>query len=177
MVLLCLVQGPWASSLCIYLGEGRGVHKCMYILWEHIVSLSYRTDVWIFTKLGRDEVFMVPYKCCCFSARSVKGRIQGRAKIGQGGPLLQRTSSSDWKATATNQMHSNDLEACGMKYCYFWFHSEVKFLTRFRHLFGLIVILPCFNAIFVYFLCSKVFNLHLFCIISMFVSGRMLIPV
>ena len=82
-------------------------------------------------KLGRDEVLMVPYKCCCFSARSAQGRIQGGAKIGQGGPLLQETSSSDRKATATNQMDSNDLEACGKKCCYFLFHSEVKFLTRF----------------------------------------------
>ena len=36
-------------------------------------------------KLGRDEVLMVPYKCCCFSARSAQGRIQGGAKIGHGG--------------------------------------------------------------------------------------------
>ena len=36
-------------------------------------------------KLGRDEVLMVPYKCCCFSARPVQGRIHGRAKIGHGG--------------------------------------------------------------------------------------------
>ena len=88
-------------------------------------------------KLGRDEVLMVPYKCCCFSARSAQGWIQGGAKIGHRGPLLQETSSSDRKATATNRMHSNDLEACGKKCCYFWFHSEVKFLTRFRRLFGL----------------------------------------
>ena len=27
-------------------------------------------------------------------------------------------------------MHSNDLEACGMKLCCFLFHSDVKFLTR-----------------------------------------------
>ena len=81
--------------------------------------------------LGRDEVLMVPYKCCCFWARSAQGRIQGGAKIGQGGPLLQETSSSDRKATVTNQMDSDDLEACGKKWCYFWFHSEVKFLTRF----------------------------------------------
>ena len=33
-----------------------------------------------------------------------------------GGPLLQRTSASDWKPIATNRMHSNDLEACGMLY-------------------------------------------------------------
>ena len=82
-------------------------------------------------KLGRDEVLMVPYKCCCFSVRSAHGRIKGWAKIGHGGLLLQETSSSDRKATVTNQMDSNDLEACGKKCCYFWFHSEVKFLTRF----------------------------------------------
>ena len=35
--------------------------------------------------LGMDEVLKVPYKCCCFSARSAKGRIQGGAKIGHGG--------------------------------------------------------------------------------------------
>ena len=27
-------------------------------------------------------------------------------------------------------MHSNSLEACGMKCCRFWFYSEVKFLTH-----------------------------------------------
>ena len=66
-------------------------------------------------KLGRDEVLMVPYKCSCFLARSAQGQIQGGAKIGHRGPLLQESSSSDGKATATNQMHSNDLEACGKK--------------------------------------------------------------
>ena len=79
---------------------------------------------------------MVPYKWC-FSARAAQGRIQGGANIGHGGPLIQETSSSDRKATATNQMHSNDLEAYGKKCCYFWFHFEVKFLTRFWRLFGL----------------------------------------
>ena len=82
-------------------------------------------------KLGMVEVLKVPYKCCYFSARSVQGRIQGRAKIGHGGPLFQETSSSDRKATETNRMHSSDLETCGKKCCYFWFHSEVKFFTRF----------------------------------------------
>ena len=79
------------------------------------------------------------------------GADPGWGKIGHGGPLLQRTSASDWKAIATNRMHSNDLAACGLLYCYFWFHSKVKFLTRCRHLFGLIVILPYFNAISVDF--------------------------
>ena len=43
--------------------------------------------------------------------RFCQGRIQGGAKIGQGSPL-QKYSSSDWKATTTNRMQSNDLEAC-----------------------------------------------------------------
>ena len=86
-------------------------------------------------KLGMDEVLIVPYKCCCFSARSAQGRIQGGAKIGHGGPLLQETFSSDQKATATNRMHSNDLEACGKKRCYFLvpFRSQIfdAFFTSF----------------------------------------------
>ena len=122
-------------------------------------------------KLGRYEVLMVPYKCCCFSARSAQGRIQGGAKIGHGGPLLQETSSSDRKATATNQMDSNDLDAYGKKCCYFWFHSEVKFLTHFWRLFGLSHFCV-FQCNFYGFLCGKVFNLHLFCVISMFVSEK-----
>ena len=36
-------------------------------------------------KLGMDEVLKVPYNYCCFPARSAKGRIQGGAKIGDGG--------------------------------------------------------------------------------------------
>ena len=91
---------------------------------------------------------MVPYKCCFFFGQIHPGSDPGRGKNrSRRVPLLQETSSSDRKATTTNQMHSNDLEACGMKYCYFWFHSEVKFLTRFRHLFGLLVILLYFDAI------------------------------
>ena len=55
-------------------------------------------------------------------------------------------SSSDRKATATNGMHSSDLEVCGMKCCYLWFYSEVKFLTRFDVFFDL-VIFANFNAV------------------------------
>ena len=135
-------------SMYLFTWKKRGGGALMHVyVWEQIVSLYYRTALWMCTKLGTDEVLMVPYKCCCFSARSVRGRIQCGAKVGHGGSLLQRTSASDWKPIATNRMHSNDLEACGMLYSYFWFHSKVKFLTRFRHLFGLMVILPYFNAI------------------------------
>ena len=81
-----------------------------------------------------------------FSARSAQGRIQGGEKIGDGGPLLQETSSSDRKATATNQMDSNDLEACGKKCCYFWFHFWRDF-----DVFLDFVIFAYFNAIFIDF--------------------------
>ena len=70
-------------------------------------------------KLGIDELLKVSYKCCYFLARSVQGQIQGGAKIGHGGPPLQETSFSDRTATATNRMHSSDLETCGKKGCYF----------------------------------------------------------
>ena len=108
----------------------------VYVL-EHIFSLNYRIAWWIFTKLGTDKVLMTPHICIDSWAKSSQDGIQGRAKIGPGGSLLQRTSSSDRKATATYWMHSSDLEAFGKKYCYVWFHWEVKFLTRFGRLFGL----------------------------------------
>ena len=46
----------------------------------HIFDFFSRTTWWILMKLFRDEVLMVPYKCCCFSARSAQRRIQGGAK-------------------------------------------------------------------------------------------------
>ena len=117
--------------------EGGGGALMHVYVWEYIVSLYYRTAWWMFTKLGRDEVLMVPHLCLGFSANPAQGWIQGGAKIGQWGSLLQRTSSSDWKATAINRMHGSDLKAYGKKPCYFWFHFEVKYLTRFWRLFGL----------------------------------------
>ena len=75
------------------------------------------------TKLGRDEMLIAPH--------IHKGADPGRGKICHGGPLLQEASSSDRKATATNQMHSNDVEACGNKCRFIWFHFDVQFLTRF----------------------------------------------
>ena len=117
----CQTSAPWPSV------RGPSVNF-------HIFNFFFITAWWILMKLGRDEVLMVPYKSCFFLATSAQGRIQGGAKIGHGGPILQETSS-DQKTTTTNQMHSNDLEACGMKCLYFWFHSEVKLLTRFFYVF------------------------------------------
>ena len=49
-------------------------------VWEHLVSLYYRTANWMFTKLGRDEAVKAPHMHCSVSAQ---GRIQGGTKKGQ----------------------------------------------------------------------------------------------
>ena len=54
-------------------------------VWEHIVSLYYRTDWWMFMKLCEDEVLMALLMPYGVLAISVQGRIQGRAKIGHWG--------------------------------------------------------------------------------------------
>ena len=56
----------------------------------HIDNFFSRTAWWILMKLGMHEVLIVPYMCCCFSARSAQGRIQGGDKIGHRGPLSSR---------------------------------------------------------------------------------------
>ena len=53
-------------------------------------SLSYRTDWWILTKLGRNEVIMALHMRLGFLARSAQRWIQGGTKIGQWGvPSLE----------------------------------------------------------------------------------------
>ena len=48
------------------------------------------------------------------------------------------------------------------------------FLRRFD-VFLELVILAYINAIFIDFLCGKVLNLHLLCVIAMFISGEKLV--
>ena len=102
---------------CIYLGKERvgGCSKMHVYVWELIVSFYYRTTWLMFTKLDRDE------------------GDPGWGKKGQRGwgSLLQIFLSSDWKATATNQMHNqmhnNDLEACEMNCCW---HINLAYLQK-----------------------------------------------
>ena len=69
---------PFRLTGHIYLGEERCGGALMHVyLWEHIVSPYYRTAV---------------------------GQCKNRSR---GCPLLQETSSSDLKATATNGMSNN----------------------------------------------------------------------
>ena len=85
-------------------------------IWWNLVGMKY---LWSLTSV------------VVFRPDLPRGGSRAGPKMVTGGPLLQETSSSDRKATATNRMDSNDLEACGKKCCYFWFHSEVAFLTSF----------------------------------------------
>ena len=112
----------------------------MYMYWNTKSALTTESFD------GRDKVLMTPHIWIDIWAKSAQGWIQGRAKISHGGPLLQRTSSSDWKATAPNRMRSNYLEAFGKKCCYFGFIRKSNF-WRIFDVFLDLVILVYFNAI------------------------------
>ena len=66
-------------------------------------------------------------------------------------------SPSDLKATSTNRMHSNDLEACGKTCCYFLFPFRSQILGRVFDIFLDLVILVSFNAISIDFYSAKSF--------------------
>ena len=68
------------------------------------------------------------------------------------GLLFQRTSSEDRIATATNEMHNNDVRSVVI-FCSIQVHFGV-FLDM--------VIFVKFNAINLEFSCSKVFNLYMY---------------
>ena len=57
----------------IIIADRLSVRQAVRLLTFHIFDVFSRTAGWILMKLGRDEVLMVPYKCCCFSARSAQG--------------------------------------------------------------------------------------------------------
>ena len=63
-------------------------------------------------------------------------------------------------------MHSNYLKAFGKPCYYFWFHSKVKFLTRFEVFLDLVVLVYLMQ--FLYFYAVKSFICINFFVISMF---------
>ena len=164
------------NFLCIYFCEGRGalMHVDSVCMGTHSQPLLQNClmDVYETWEGWRTHN---PAHVLCVSAISIQGQIQGGANIGQGVSPSSKFFSSDRKATATNQMLSNDLEACGKnKFCYFLFHCEFKFLTRFD-VFLEFVILSYFNAFSIDFYAEKCLINSYFCVISMFVSARMLL--
>ena len=141
------------------------------VFWQLLsTSSSEPLDGFWWNLVGIDEVLMVPYKCCFFLPDQPRG--ESRAGPNRSwGPILQRTSSSDQKATATNQMHSNAVGACGKSVVIFSSIPKVKFLTRFWRIFGLNHF-GVFKCNFYRFLCGKVLYLHLFLIISKLISWK-----
>ena len=71
------------GQLC-YRGGGGGALMHVYVL-EHIASLNYGTALWIFTKLGRDEVLMATHMHKDVLAIFAQGQIQGKANRSRGG--------------------------------------------------------------------------------------------
>ena len=57
---------------------GGGTNACVCMGTQ---SFSYRTDWWMLTKLGRDEVIMALHMCLGFSARSAQRWIQVRCYV------------------------------------------------------------------------------------------------
>ena len=69
----------------------------------HIFNFFSRTAWWILMKLGRDEVLMVPYKCCYTSRNEVRGvywnhpvrpSVCRRARLGKIGRLGKMVSDT-----------------------------------------------------------------------------------
>ena len=67
----------------------------------------------MFKKPGRDEVIMALQMYKGFSVKSDQGGFRTEQEYVNEGPLLQKNSSSEWKATATTRTRSSDLKACG----------------------------------------------------------------
>ena len=140
---------------------------------EHIFSLFSRTAWWILMKLGRYEVLMVPHKCCCFLARSAKGRIQGGAKVGRGGYPALRNFFFRPDGHSNKPNRQKWPEGMLEEVLLFWFHPKSNFWGIFdvfldSH-FGM------FSCNFYGILCSEVLILHLLCAVYMYISYAVLI--
>ena len=69
------------------------MHVHVHVL-DHIVSLCYITALWMFTKLGRDEVLVAPYLWLDFGQTPPRGGSrEGKNRSMRGpfskGPLLR----------------------------------------------------------------------------------------
>ena len=68
------------SRIFIYLLRWKrgGVALVHVYAWEHIVSFNFRIAWWIFAKLGRDKVLMIPHICIEVLANSAQVWIKNR---------------------------------------------------------------------------------------------------
>ena len=130
------------NFLCIYLGEGKGGALMHVYVFEHIISLSYRTTWWMFTKLHRDEVLIITHLFMGFLANSTQGRIQGGGgnlpKIGQWGvpspnDFFFRSECNSNKPNASPYPELKYCDCCCSDWFYkygsraFWFAKKSNF--------------------------------------------------
>ena len=161
---------------CIHF-QGTGPDGSSELLWSCVVRRPLSVRQFTFSPSSSEPLYgfywnLVWMKYSRYSASA--DICRGGAWICHGGSLLKKTSSLDRKATGTHQIHSSDLEArwSGKKCCYFWCHSEVKFLTCVLRLCGLGHFVV-FNAISIDFYAAKSFICNKVCEIFMFISGEM----
>ena len=102
------------NNLCIYLGKGRGCTNACICIGTHSQPLLQNRFMDIYKTWYGWSAHGPIHALRCFG-QICPGADQGRGQNRSRGPLLQETSLSDRKATATNWIHSNDLEACVMK--------------------------------------------------------------
>ena len=90
----------------------------MYVyVWEHIVSLYYRTTEWMFMKLGRDEVLMALHMHKDVLPHLPKGgsRARQNRSPGRGGvsPLLSPRNALRWGYSNAAVVPSVRPSVCG----------------------------------------------------------------
>ena len=113
------------NFLCIYLGEKRGMHECM-CMGTHSQPLIQNRLMDVYETWWEWSAHGLAHALRCFG-HICSGADPGRGKIGHGVHFFKKTFSSNLKATETNRIYSNDVEACVMKCSCFWFHLLVNF--------------------------------------------------
>ena len=115
----CHFSSPESKARVSYCHSASSVGRTV-----HIFDFFSWTAWWILMKLDKDEVLKGPYKCC-FSAKSIQGRIHGMVKIGHRDPPSAKNFFRP-------ESYSNKLNA------WLWFRSiweeALLFLVPFRSL-------------------------------------------
>ena len=130
--------------LCIYIGEEGGCTNACICMGTHSQPLLQNRLIDVYKTWYGWSAHGHANALRCFGY-ICPGTDPERCQYRSLGVPYLKKSSSDRKATATNWMHSNDLE--GKKCCYFWYHSTSNFWRVF-YVFLDLVMLACFNAIF-----------------------------
>ena len=104
-------------------------------LWEHIVSLYYRTAGWMIIKHGRDKESIALHVCKAFPPDP----LRGGAKIGRGrAPFFKKLLQIGRPQQQIENITMLKKHVV-KQFWNFWFHSEAYFLTRFGVVLDLVI--------------------------------------